>query len=261
MASDASREQFANTAQAYVRSEIHAQGDDLAALVECAARGLDGLTGRQVLDVATGAGHTALALARAGAQVTAVDLTPEMLEVAKALTERESPDQPVAFQVAAAESLPFDDETFDAVTCRIAAHHFASPESFLSEARRVLKPGGRFLLVDNIAPELPELDDAMNRIERVRDPSHVRAYTVRFWVDAVADSGLAPERLERWRRSKDFRDWVERSRTPPERVAELEAYVLGLPASFRRYFAVEAEGSAIVRLAHEAILLAARKQR
>lgn len=257
---DATREQFAKSAEAYRDSEIHARGDDLAVMVDWATRAFGGLDGRAVLDVATGAGHTALAFARAGAVVAALDVTPAMLDVAADLVATELSAGTVAFHLGRAESLPFENATFDVVACRIAGHHFEAPRTFLAEAARVLRRDGRLLLVDNIAPEAAPWDEAMNHIERLRDPSHVRAYTVRHWIVCVTEAGLAPERLDRWHRSKDFRNWVERSRTPPEVVRELQAYILDLPEAAQRYFLVAAAGGQVQRLAHEAMLLAARKQ-
>ena len=169
------RAQFGRTAEAYIGSVVHAKGEELALMVELAAP----LEGRQVLDIATGAGHTALAFARAGAEVIASDLTPEMLAVAESFISAQLPlPGQVSFREAGAEALPFADDRFDVVTCRIAAHHFADPVAFVQEVARVLRPGGLFLLVDNVAPQDPVLAEAMTRIDRERDPSHVEAYTV-----------------------------------------------------------------------------------
>ena len=147
------RARFAASAQAYVTSVSHARGDELPRLVEAARSRLGDLAGRRALDVATGGGHTARALAAAGAHVTVSDLTPEMLAAAEAHLREAVPAAALTFVVAAAEALPFDDGAFEVVSCRIAAHHFGDPRAFLAEARRVLAPGGVLLLVDNVAPE------------------------------------------------------------------------------------------------------------
>nr|WP_240479569.1 class I SAM-dependent methyltransferase [Haloprofundus marisrubri] len=121
---------FGDAASAYFDSDAHRAGDDLATLAEWCT------DATRVLDVATGAGHTAGAVAAASAgDVVATDLTPEM--VATATREFDLPGV-----VADAERLPFADDSFDAVTCRIAAHHFPDPEAFVSEVARVLEPGG-----------------------------------------------------------------------------------------------------------------------
>ena len=246
--------QFGKTAQAYVTSTIHAKGEDLEALLELAGD----VQNTRVLDVATGGGHTALAFARAGATVTATDLTPEMLQAAEAhLKEWVS----ITFQEANAEQLPFEPQTFEIVTCRIAAHHFAKPQAFVQEAARVLVPNGLFLLVDNVAPEDAGLAETMNHIERTRDPSHVRAHGVKTWVMWLSEAGLEPYHLSRFRRTKNFSDWTSYAQTPDEVVEKLEAYVLALPEPFKRYFEVIERGRRLHSLSHEVVLLAAKKLR
>ena len=136
--------QFGAVAANYATSAVHAGGADLQALV-AAAR----LTGEErVLDIGCGAGHTALAVAPGAASVTAVDLTREMLEVAAALA-RERGITNITFEPADVSALPFPDATFDIVTSRYSAHHYGAPEKALAEAARVLRPGGRLLLVED----------------------------------------------------------------------------------------------------------------
>ena len=250
--------QFGKTAAAYITSAGHAKGDELELMVALAGE----LRGKRVLDVATGGGHTALAFARAGAEVTATDLTPDMLSAAEAFVADQMTDQDEAvhFEPAPAEALPYEDMAFDVVTCRIAAHHFADPQAFVREAARVLVPGGRLMLVDNVAPTSPELAEAMNRIERDRDPSHVEAYSVPRWVAWLTEAGLEPTHLLRWETHKPYGEWLARAQTPEDAGRALKAYVLGLPASFQDYFRVEREGNRLVSLAHEAVLLVAQKR-
>lgn len=137
---DRVRRQFAATAAAYVNSEGHARGDDLAILVRLARPAASD----RALDIATGGGHAALALAPLVSEVVATDLTVEMLEAARAFISEQGARN-VRFEVADAEQLPFPDAAFDIVTSRIAPHHFPQPELFVQEAARVLRPGGRFV--------------------------------------------------------------------------------------------------------------------
>lgn len=255
---DSARTQFAATAEAYVHSAIHAAGDDLARLIEAITARLGSLAGRPALDVATGGGHTALALARAGAVVTASDLTPEMLAAAEAHLREAAPDAGVRFVRAAAEGLPFDGGAFEVVTCRIAAHHFADPRAFLAEARRVLAPGGVLGLIDNIAPEDVAAARGMNDVERLRDPSHVEAYPVSRWLGWAGEAGLEPVHLERFWRHKELETWLRRARTSAENEAALRAMLEAAPAPVRRYLlAPSGEASAPSRLRHEVMLLVA----
>ena len=251
------RAQFGKNAEGYVHSEGHAEGADLALMVELAGE----VAGRRVLDIATGGGHVALAFAKAGAEVTATDLTPEMLKAAEASFEKENAEvrESVTFMPAAAEDLPFDNASFDVVTCRIAAHHFADPAAFLREGARVLKPGGTLMLVDNIAPTPSELARVMNHIEKVRDPSHVEAYSVATWLNLFAETRLELLHFSRWETHKDFREWLARAQTPEPDGDVLEAYVLSLPETYKRYFKVEAQEGVLHALVHEAALFVATK--
>jgi ubiquinone/menaquinone biosynthesis C-methylase UbiE len=268
------RARFAASAQAYVSSVPHARGDELPRLIQAARSRLGELTGLRALDVASGGGHTARALAEAGARVTVSDLTPEMLAAAEAQLRGALPDAALHFVAAAAEALPFEDGAFEIVSCRIAAHHFGDPRVFLSEVRRVLVPGGVFLLVDNVAPEDARLGEAMNHVERLRDPSHVEAYRVSTWVGWLGEVGLEPYLLERFWRVKPLASWLRRADTSPENEAALRSFVDGADEAVRRYLIAPdaaatvtaaavrdgpfAEGAASeVRLRHEVVLLAA----
>lgn len=215
---DAVRRQFGAVAAAYATSAVHASGANLRLLVETAAlRG-----GEDVLDLGCGAGHTALALAPFARSITAVDLTPEMLAVAKGLAA-ERQVQNVEFRHADATHLPFEAASFDLVTSRYSAHHYSDPAAALREVARVLAPGGQFLLVDTIAPEDPALDTFLNAAELLRDASHVRDCRASEWERLFLAAALVPQVLMRSSIELDGESWVRRSQTPPPMVAALRA--------------------------------------
>jgi ubiquinone/menaquinone biosynthesis C-methylase UbiE len=250
---DKVKAQFSKTAQAYVSSTIHAKGDDLKLLLELAGD----VTNKKVLDIATGGGHTALAFAKAGAEVTATDLTPAMLETAKTFITEQDVDS-VTFQEASAEALPLDDQSFDIVTCRIAAHHFAEPGKFVAEVARVLKSDGIFLLVDNISPVDAKLAEAMNHIEKTRDPSHVWAYSIFTWLNWLSEASLELHHLTRFKRRKNFPYWTSYAQTPEHVARELEDYILSLPASQQKYFQITIKEGRLETLSHEVMVLMAK---
>ena len=231
------REQFGRVAEAYVRSKGHAEGEDLERIVALAAATAED----RVLDVATGGGHTALALARVAGRVTASDLTPEMLAAAEAHL-RGAGVTNVDFAPADAQALPFPADAFDIVTCRIAPHHFPDPAAFVGEVRRVLRPGGRFLLEDTVVPA-GEPAGYINRIERLRDPSHVRSLTVDEWWGLLLDAGFSLLHVETFRKRHDLAEWMERMQTPPDKQAEVRAAFAGAPPAVRRAFEVELDAS------------------
>jgi ubiquinone/menaquinone biosynthesis C-methylase UbiE len=110
---------------------------------------------------------------------------------------------------AKAEALPFEDESFDLVTCRIAPHHFDSIPEFLGEVRRVLKPDGVFAVVDNVVPA-GSVGDYVNAFERFRDPSHLRAWTMDEWRAALQKNRFAIAHEEQLYKKMEFKSWASR---------------------------------------------------
>ncbi len=178
---------FAEHASDYLRSESHREGADLGRLI--ARLELVDHPVEKALDVATGPGHTAVALGRLVHEVVGVDLTPEM----KPVFERNAREHDLAnlrFVLGDAGSLPFATDSFGLVTCRRAAHHFPDPERALFEIKRVLKPGGRLGLADMVAPEDLPAAELFNALERSRDGSHQRVLTVTQWRRVFESAGM-----------------------------------------------------------------------
>jgi SAM-dependent methyltransferase len=252
---DLVQSQFGATAESYVTSPIHASGDDLARLVELA-----GLRGdERVLDIATGGGHTALAFARRVGEVVASDLTPGMLQAAERFIRGQGLAN-VRFEPADAEALPFADAGFDIVTTRIAPHHFPNPQRYVREVARVLRPGGRFLLDDNMGPEDAELSAFIDRVERWRDPSHVRNYTIVEWRGWMEQAGLRIEHVEPLRAKRyDFADWTARMRMPEDERAALERFLLAAPPRCAEFFQITVEDGHVKSLSGTYGIIVARK--
>ncbi|MDA8206514.1 MAG: class I SAM-dependent methyltransferase [Thermaerobacter sp.] len=194
------REFFSKHHQAYVTSARHAHGHDLDLLIS----GLVPRAGEKGLDVATGGGHTAIRLARAGVQVTVADITSEMLTDATTLAAAEG--LAIAQVEAYAESLPFLDGTFDIVTCRRAAHHFRDVAAFLREARRTLSRSGR-LGISDMTGSLHGIE-WLNRLERLRDPSHHRALAPDVWYEMLVAAGFSNITLLLIEEPMSFDQWL-----------------------------------------------------
>jgi ubiquinone/menaquinone biosynthesis C-methylase UbiE len=130
-----------------------------------------------VLDVACGPGLVVCAFASVVNQATGIDLTPAMIETARGLQAKKNLTN-VTWQTGDVERLPYADESFSIVASRYAFHHFLAPEKVLAEMKRVCKVGGKVLLIDVMVS--PDLQKAalFNQMEKLRDPSHVRALTL-----------------------------------------------------------------------------------
>jgi ubiquinone/menaquinone biosynthesis C-methylase UbiE len=216
--SDDVRSRFAPVAANYVSSEFHAGAERLQEVVElCRPAPED-----SVLDVATGTGNTALALAPHARLVVGLDLTSEMLAQARRVAAERGVDN-VDWVLGDAQSLPFCDGSFDLYTVRAASHHFADLAGTLREARRVLREGGRAALIDCSAP--PAARDLLHEVELRRDPSHVRSYTLDEWRDAVEAAGFDIELADRRELDWDFEPWMRRMAVPEGEIQALSALI------------------------------------
>jgi ubiquinone/menaquinone biosynthesis C-methylase UbiE len=185
-----------------------------------------------VLDVAAGTGLGSRTLAADVAAVVAVDATEAMLEVGQREAERAGIGN-IVFMRAAAESLPFLDGSFPIVVCRYAVHHFADPDRPMAEMSRCLRPWGRLAVADMVADERPGPAAAMNEIERLRDPSHVRALSASELQSLIVRHGLEAHFADSRAVRRPLEPWLEQSATPREAREEV-----------RRRLAAEIDGTA-----------------
>ena len=236
------REQFTRNAEKYVTSTTHAMGDDLDLLVEW----LDPKEDWTVLDIATGGGHVTKKLSPHVSQVIATDLTRGMLEAAKKHVEPTCSN--VWFIVADAENLPFLDGSFNAVTCRIAAHHFPQPHLFIQEAARVLKPGGKMILIDNVVPADDDIGHFVNTLEKLRDDSHGRCCSTEEFTIWATQAGLSLEKSRLRKKTFDFPTWVRRTAHSDEQVQIVERHILGADQSLQEYCGMVLKDGAIVSI-------------
>lgn len=159
------RRRFGETAARYAEHTAEHVGE----VSERLERYLNLRGDERALDVGTGAGTLAIALAPLVREVIGVDVVPELLEAARGL----APEN-VTFQEADATSLPFEAYWFDVVGTRRTLHHVARPELVMAEISRVAKLGAVVVVEDQVAPIDPLAALALDRFESARDPSHVR---------------------------------------------------------------------------------------
>lgn len=230
--------QFNPQASAYVTSAVHASGPDLAGLEAF----LSGKTFDNALDMGAGGGHVSYLLASNARQVTAVDISVDMLAAITATTQARGLRN-IATREGAAEALPFDDASFDLIACRYSAHHWNSLAKGLSEARRVLKKGAPALFIDVMAPDAAYLDSHLQAVELLRDTSHSRDYRFAEWAAALEAAALQVTGTRRWRIRMDFPVWTARMSTPQLQIDAIRALQLAASKEIRDYFEIEADGS------------------
>ncbi|MDR3475963.1 MAG: methyltransferase domain-containing protein [Devosia sp.] len=226
-------QQFGTTAAQYVASAVHAGGDDLRQIAEIAKS----VAGGRVIDLGCGGGHVSYAVAPHVDSVVAYDLSAEMVAAVAAEAARRGLSNITTAQ-GPAEALPFGDASFDAVFCRYTAHHWPDVRRGLREARRVLKPGGIAVFADIVAPELPVLDTFLQTFEMLRDPSHVRDYSMAEWVEFATQAGFMVTGVTRRRLPLDFASWVARQRTPEVQVKAIRALFAAVSSDVRAHFDV-----------------------
>jgi ubiquinone/menaquinone biosynthesis C-methylase UbiE len=212
------RSRFAPVAANYSRATFHTSAERLQEVLDLGQP----QKGDLVLDVATGTGNTAFALAPHVRRVIGLDLTREMLDQARRITaERGIPN--VDWVLGDAALLPFADETFDLYTVRAAPHHFPDVDTFMAEALRVLKPGRDAVFVD-CAPPLPARD-VLHDVEVRRDPSHVRSMTLDEWVGRLEHAGFEVETAQARELDWNYEEWMTTMAVAPDLAGELATLI------------------------------------
>lgn len=229
------REQFGRTAEGYVRDRGFATGDDLVEAVRLLQPTNDDL----LLDVACGGGHTALHFAPLVRSVVASDLTMQMLKRAQEYISEEGGVENVTFREADAEDLPFPSGAFTLLTCRIAPHHFPDVPRACREFFRVLRRGGRMVIIDTLLPDDPEIADFYQTMEKLRDPTHVQAHNEATWVTMVQEAGFEVQQTKVLSKTHDFQEWAKRAGLNREGIQRLNKFFVQSSAKIHDYFQIE----------------------
>lgn len=212
------RSRFAPVAANYARASFHTSSERLQEVLDLARP----KRGDLVLDVATGTGNTAFALAPHVRRVIGLDLTREMLDQARRITAERNVLN-VDWVLGDAAAIPFQDDTFDLYTVRAAPHHFPDVDMSLAEAWRVLKPGRDAVFVD-CAPPMPARN-VLHQVEVLRDPSHVRSMTVDEWVARLGRAGFEVESARARELDWNYEEWMNTMAVPQALAAELASAI------------------------------------
>ena len=208
------RDSFKNVAANYSKSTFHTSSARLQEVLDLARP----KPGDLALDVATGTGNTAFALAPYVRRVVGLDVTREMLNEARRIAA-EKEFKNTDWVIGDAEHLPFQDDTFDIYVVRAAPHHFPDIDRFIAEAFRVLKPDRDASFID-CAPPLPARD-VLHEVETRRDPSHVLSLTVEEWVTRLERAGFQVEVAQARELDWNYEEWMNNMAVAPELAAEL----------------------------------------
>jgi ubiquinone/menaquinone biosynthesis C-methylase UbiE len=206
-------ERFTATADVFAESVRTMRVEESDRLVELATAGLALDSESLAIDVACGPGTFTRPFASRVRRAVGVDLTPAMIEKARAEAARAGITN-IEFIRGDIYALPFADGVASIVTCGYAFHHMQEPAHALAEMARVLRPGGRAAIVDIIVPEGPG-GAIQNNIERVRDPSHANAQSVSQFRGLIKDAGLrllSEEQRPHW---YDFDLWMRNAGSVP----------------------------------------------
>lgn len=207
-------DRFARTAE-----RVAARQDSRAARLAGEVRDFVRPTGdERALDVGTGAGALAIALAPFVREVVGLDPVPELLELA-----RERGPANTEFVEGDGTALPFPDGDFDLAGTHRTLHHVARPDLVIAELARVTRTGGRVLVVDQLAPDEPAEAAALHEFETVRDPSHERLLTDAELLALYAANGLDLLRERKEAASRDLAAYLDLAGCEGDRRAQAEA--------------------------------------
>jgi len=213
---DLAKRVFGERAALYTTGATHTDPRVLQRVVELSAPQAHW----SALDIATGTGHTALALAPHVASVIGIDLTPQMLAEAERLRVERGVTN-VTFQTGDVHHLAFSDASLDLITCRLAAHHFSDIRRALGEMRRVLRDKGKLVIDDRSVPEDDFVDGCMNALDRLHDESHVRQYRPSEWRRMLEEAGFTVHVVEPYVRHRPLTALTDG--VSPENVARIGA--------------------------------------
>jgi ubiquinone/menaquinone biosynthesis C-methylase UbiE len=246
-------DQFTRQATPFSTARTIASEDALRMLVTACGAGPDDT----VLDVACGGGLVVCAFAQVVRRAEGIDITPAMLERARQLAADKKLTN-ASFRQGDVTSLPYPDASFSIVTSRFTFHHFQDPLAVLREMRRVCAPGGRIAVVDTDASADPAKAAEFNRMEVLRDPSHVRAMPGAELTSLFAAAGLPQPRRSSYELRDELENLLARSFPNPGDDDKIRALFRASLADDRLGIPIRAEGTTIHYAYPVAVLVADR---
>lgn len=196
------KESFANQATQFSQNPILNNDEHLNVIVNmCSIAEED-----WVLDLGCGTGLLTQVIEEKTKRVVGLDLTREMLDEAQLQSKKK--DKSVLYILGDAEKLPFLDGQFDCVMTRLTIHHFPQPIKIVKELARVLKPNGRMIISDIISDRDPEKQKNHNKVEQLRDPSHVKFLNEEEILEVIQEAGLVIDGIKKWDTKRELDEWM-----------------------------------------------------
>lgn len=232
------KQQYHEKSEAYLQSTVHAEGIEFKKMRDLVQQ----YPHAQLLDLGCGGGHVSYQLAPHVASVIAYDLSTEMTELVAMQAKLKGLDN-IQVQVGAAEQLDFPEQCFDVVISRYSAYHWQNLDQALQQVYRVLKPKGTAIFFDVLGSSHPILDTFLQCVEMIRDPSHVRDYSLAEWFAHVECHGFKVEVVEKQSLRLDFQAWVSRMQTASVATETIRYLQEKVSDQVRDYYQISHDGS------------------
>ena len=246
-------DQFTRQATPFSTANTITDANALRMIVEAAEAG----SGDTVLDVACGGGIIVCAFAPVVKHATGIDMTPAMLDRARQHAAEKGVAN-VSWDQGDVGSLPYADGAFDIVVTRFSMHHFLDPIGVLREMVRVCAPGGRVVVVDMYASDDPAKAVEWNRLEKLRDPSHVRCLTLPELKGLFGAAGIGAPRASFYELRDEVRNLLKRSFPNPGDDVKIIAMFAASAEEDRMGIPVQRDGDRL-NYAYPIAILAASK--
>src|SRR5882757_400338 len=215
--SGAIRDEFAHQADSFARSPTMSLAETLGVLIDLVPEDPEA----RWLETACGPGLIARALAPRVGSVVGIDLTPTMIEKARAAAAQAG-NRNVSFEVGDATALDLPDDSLDGAITRFSLHHIPAPVRVLEEMRRVVKPGGYVVVSDFVTDDDGVSAAWQEQIERLRDPSHWALLTPSRIAALGERVGLEPDLEQVVPFEIDYEEWLNRGSGGPTNAELIE---------------------------------------
>lgn len=231
-------QQYQDKSEHYLNSTVHAQGTEFAKIQQLI---LDHQL-EHVLDLGCGGGHVSYHIAPVAKTVIAYDITPAMIDVVKQEADARQLSN-ITTQVGMAEQLPFADKQFNAIITRYSAHHWQNVLQAMFEMHRVLADYGKVIIVDILGHSNPVINNFLQTIETIRDPSHVKDYSLAEWVSFAELTGFHVESIEKQALHLNFDSWIKRMNTSPTSTQVIRELQKSCACHVKDYFNIDENGN------------------